>query len=62
MYMQKIELREGRLLYTDLGSSNGTLLNGADVAEHVAAELASGDKLLLGDTQLLVTFTVHGSD
>jgi pSer/pThr/pTyr-binding forkhead associated (FHA) protein len=60
--MQKIELREGRLLYTDLGSSNGTLLNGADVTEHVAAELASGDKLLLGDTQLLVTLTVHGSD
>jgi pSer/pThr/pTyr-binding forkhead associated (FHA) protein len=50
------------LLYTDLGSSNGTLHNGADVTEHVAVELASGDALLLGDTQLTVNFASSGSE
>jgi pSer/pThr/pTyr-binding forkhead associated (FHA) protein len=57
----QIELREGRILYTDLGSSNGTLHNGADLKEHVPVELASGDALLLGDTLLLVNVAVQGS-
>jgi pSer/pThr/pTyr-binding forkhead associated (FHA) protein len=52
-----VELREGRLLYTDLGSSNGTFLNGKELTEHKDVELASGDKLILGDTELVVTLT-----
>jgi len=50
----QVELREGRLMYTDLGSSNGTFLNGKEVTE---TELATGDKLILGDTELVVTLT-----
>ena len=56
----KIELREGRLLYTGLGSSNGTWHNGDDVKAHNAIELTSGDNLILGNTQIEVEFTVHG--
>mmetsp|Transcript_49978 Transcript_49978/g.98737 ORF Transcript_49978/g.98737 Transcript_49978/m.98737 type:complete len:218 (+) Transcript_49978:147-800(+) len=56
----KIELREGRLLYTDLGSSNGTWLNGSEVKEHSAMELSCGDILLVGNTELNMNFTIHG--
>ena len=55
-----IVLREGRLLYTDLGSSNGTELNGQEVAEHTEVELKDGDLLVIGDTQLTVSFQVQG--
>ena len=53
----KVELREGRLEYTDLGSSNGTFLNSEEVVEHTPVELSNGDLLILGDTQLQVIFT-----
>ena len=49
------------MYYTDLGSSNGTSLNGKDLEEHDAAELNNGDCLLMGDTLLSVAFTVHGA-
>ena len=39
---------EGLLTYRDLGSSNGTRLNGADVTPLVDTSLAAGDQLTLG--------------
>jgi signal transduction histidine kinase len=42
---------------TDLGSSNGTFVNGGRVEAH---ELASGDEVQLGSTQMLFTGTVGG--
>jgi pSer/pThr/pTyr-binding forkhead associated (FHA) protein len=57
----KIEFREGRLLYTDQGSSNGSWLNGAEVKEHADMELTSGDKLIVGNTELTVRITSDGS-
>lgn len=50
--------RQGRTFtLTDLGSSNGTYVNGQKVQTH---ELASGDQVQLGSTQLL--FTGAGDD
>jgi hypothetical protein len=54
-----VVLREGRLWYTDLGSSNGTELNGAEVPEHTEVELEDGAVLAIGDTQLTVFFKVQ---
>jgi pSer/pThr/pTyr-binding forkhead associated (FHA) protein len=39
---------DGSLIYRDLGSSNGTKLNGAEVASLVDLPLKSGDQLTLG--------------
>ena len=55
----QIELCEGRLLFMDLGSSNGTFLNGKLVGG-AAIELATGDKLIVGYTELVVTLTTTG--
>jgi signal transduction histidine kinase/pSer/pThr/pTyr-binding forkhead associated (FHA) protein len=44
--------RGDKLVLRDLGSSNGTFVNGSPVREH---ELASGDQLQLGRTLLLYT-------
>src|SRR5512134_2330622 len=46
----------GRISVTDLGSSNGTFVNGARVRGE--AELADGDEIQIGGTVL----SVHGSD
>ncbi len=43
-----IENREGKFFLKDLGSSNGTLVNGERVDEH---ELVSGDEIQIGDTK-----------
>lgn len=40
--------KDGRFLLRDLGSSNGTLVNGERVDEH---ELSSGDEIQIGDTR-----------
>ena len=45
----KITVREGRFLWEDLGSTNGTLVNGAAMLN---GELRPGDSLQIGDTVL----------
>lgn len=47
----KIEVLDGKLILSDLGSRNGTFLNGVKVK---SSRLRSGDKLLLNDTFLEV--------
>ena len=46
-----IELKDGAFLLRDLGSSNGTLVNGQKLEEH---PLKAGDRILAGET--LLTF------
>jgi hypothetical protein len=46
--------RRGTLVYTDLGSTNGSRVNGAPVSELV---LGAGDRIELGDTVLVVEVT-----
>ena len=48
----QVELAGGKVWFTDLGSSNGTELNAAELEAHKAAELTSGDVLMLGETRL----------
>ena len=47
----QVQARYGALVYTDLGSTNGTRVNGIRVDEIV---LGAGDRLLVGDTVLVV--------
>ncbi len=46
--------RRGTLVYTDLGSTNGSRVNGAGVGELV---LGAGDRIELGDSVLVVEVT-----
>ncbi len=46
---------QGQLHVLDLSSVNGTFLNGERLASEVPYALSSGDKLLLGNLNLLVT-------
>lgn len=48
--------RENRLYIVDLGSSNGTSLNGEPLVPHRPYSLADGDKLILGSMHLSVSF------
>jgi hypothetical protein len=50
--------RRGTLVYTDLGSTNGSRVNGAAVGELV---LGAGDRIELGDTVLVVETTGDAS-
>jgi hypothetical protein len=50
--------RRGTLVYTDLGSTNGSRVNGAPVGELV---LGAGDRIELGDTVLVVEATGDGT-
>jgi hypothetical protein len=54
----RITGRRGTLVYTDLGSTNGSRVNGATVGELV---LGAGDRIELGDTALLVEATGDGT-
>jgi hypothetical protein len=47
----RLQARRGALVYTDLGSTNGSRMNGVPVSEVV---LGAGDRLELGDTTLVV--------
>jgi hypothetical protein len=47
----RLQSRRGTLVFTDLGSTNGSRVNGARVAEVVLGE---GDRIELGDTVLIV--------
>ena len=46
---------QGQLHVLDLSSVNGTFLNGERLASEVPYALSSGDKLLLGNLNLLIT-------
>lgn len=48
--------RDGRLHVVDLGSSNGTSLNGERLEPHRPYSLADGDKLILGSMHFSVSF------
>ena len=48
--------RDRRLLVTDLGSTNGTYLNGELLLSHRDYVLADGDHLVLGSLHLIVFF------
>jgi hypothetical protein len=47
----RISGRRGTLVYSDLGSTNGSRVNGVDVGELV---LGAGDRIELGDTVIIV--------
>lgn len=46
----KVQLKNGLVCFTDLGSTNGTEVNGSAVQEGVATPLVTGDKLHVGAT------------
>jgi CheY-like chemotaxis protein len=46
------------VLLTDLGSSNGTYINGMRLTAHQAVPLKHGDTVMLGDLQLQLLFNV----
>jgi len=48
------EVVGGKLMVTDIGSTNGTSVNGRRLAPHVATPLQAGDKLVLGQQQYTV--------
>jgi pSer/pThr/pTyr-binding forkhead associated (FHA) protein len=47
---------QSQVLLIDLGSTNGTRLNGRTVAAHQAVKVASGDEIRLGKLLLRITF------
>jgi pSer/pThr/pTyr-binding forkhead associated (FHA) protein len=47
----QVTMRQGTLVYTDLGSTNGSWVNGAAVQE---IALGAGDAIRVGDTTLIV--------
>ena len=51
----EIKARPDTFVWKDLGSTNGTILNGAKM---LAGELKNGDRIQIGETTL--TFEVHG--
>ena len=53
----RMQARRGTLVFTDLGSTNGSRVNGARVAEVVLGE---GDRIELGDTVLIVELIPGG--
>jgi len=52
--------RDDRLYLVDLGSSNGTSLNGERLEPHHPYSLADGDKLILGSMHFSVSFFPPG--
>ena len=50
-YHGRLTARQGMLVYSDLGSTNGSRVNGVEVDEVV---LGAGDRIELGDTVLVV--------
>lgn len=49
----RIVRQDGRFLYEDIGSSNGSFLNGTRLQSGVQAELHEGDRLRLGKTEMV---------
>ena len=52
----EIKARPDRFIWKDLGSTNGTILNGAKM---LAGELKNGDKIQIGETTLSFLVTGH---
>ena len=50
-YHGRLQARSGALVYSDLGSTNGSRVNGIEVDEVV---LGAGDRIEVGDTVLVV--------
>lgn len=53
--------KDGRLLFTDLDSTNGSSVNGDEVEPHEPYELdvSKPIKLAVGGSQLQLTFSTH---
>jgi FHA domain/FhaA, N-terminal domain len=55
----RLHARDGVLVLTDLGSTNGTRVNGQRIREVV---LGHGDRILIGETELIVGGPDDGTD
>jgi pSer/pThr/pTyr-binding forkhead associated (FHA) protein len=55
----RISVRRGTLVYTDLGSTNGSRVNGTPVDEVV---LGVGDRIEVGDTLLVIEAVETGGN
>ena len=53
-----IEIQDSRLFIKDLGSTNGTHLNGVQLKAHEPYRLRHGDQIMLGQLKLQVLFAV----
>ena len=49
----RIVRQDGRFLYEDVGSSNGSFLNGNRLAAGIQTEIREGDRLRLGKTEMV---------
>jgi hypothetical protein len=56
----RLERRDTRLALTDLGSANGTYLNGEPLVPHQVYLVADGDQLILGMLHLTIFFRASG--
>ena len=52
-----IEIKFGQAFFTDVGSTNGSLLNDAEIERKVPIRLQDNDVLMLGGSELYVTVT-----
>eukprot|EP01029_Cantina_marsupialis_P002887 TRINITY_DN1276_c0_g1_i2.p1 TRINITY_DN1276_c0_g1~~TRINITY_DN1276_c0_g1_i2.p1 ORF type:complete len:216 (-),score=29.81 TRINITY_DN1276_c0_g1_i2:646-1215(-) len=50
----KFEVVDGKLCFTDCGSTTGTMINGNPINENDAQAVKVGDEIQLGDTSILV--------
>ena len=53
----RLAREDERLIVTDLGSTNGTLLNDERLLPHRRYIVCHGDRLILGTLHILVTFS-----
>ncbi len=53
---------DGKATITDLGSSNGTRLNGLKIPPNIPQPLSEGDRVLLGKLALRVHLNSHSED
>lgn len=56
-----LERRDPYLVVIDLGSTNGTYLNGDRLAPQQAVPVSSGDRLILGTLHMMITFHERAS-
>jgi hypothetical protein len=50
----RLDAQSGVLTVTDVGSSNGTFLNGVRLQPHISAPLRAGDRLQLGQSEFVI--------
>ena len=51
----KFEIRRGKFIYLDEGSTNGSMVNGERIEPKVAVELETGTEILVGQTVMKIT-------